>query len=194
MLPSNIGNLLSVVEELFDWKRRVGYEVNYVSSSNVVNNKNNLKNYIENAYETWENPPEYVTIIGDAEGSYDIPTWNESWSGYYGEGDHPYSQLEGNDQYPEVFLGRISFDTQSHLTTQISKLLNYESSPYMGENWFTRACLAGDPSTSGISCVITNEHIHEILDLVGFNDVNTIYSGSFPNQMTSGITEGISFF
>ena len=92
------------------------------------------------------------------------------------------------------FLGRISFDTQSHLTTQISKLLNYESSPYMGENWFTRACLAGDPSTSGISCVITNEHIHEILDLVGFNDVNTIYSGSFPNQMTSGITEGISFF
>ncbi len=194
VLPSNIGNLLSVVEELFDWKRRVGYEVNYVSSSNVVNNKNNLKNYIENAYETWENPPEYVTIIGDAEGSYDIPTWNESWSGYYGEGDHPYSQLEGNDQYPEVFLGRISFDTQSHLTTQISKLLNYESSPYMGENWFTRACLAGDPSTSGISCVITNEHIHEILDLVGFNDVNTIYSGSFPNQMTSGITEGISFF
>lgn len=194
VLPSNIGNLLGIVEELFDWKRRIGYEVNYISSSNVVNNKNNLKNYIENAYETWENPPEYVTIIGDAEGSYDIPTWNESWSGYYGEGDHPYSQLEGNDQYPEVFLGRISFDTQSHLTTQISKLLNYESSPYMGENWFTRACLTGDASTSGISCVITNEHIHEILDLVGFDDVNTIYSGSFPNQMTSAITQGISFF
>ncbi len=194
VLPSNIGNLLGVVEELFDWKRRVGYEVNYISSSNVVNNKNNLKNYIENAYETWDNPPEYVTIIGDAEGSYDIPTWNETWSGYYGEGDHPYSLLEGNDQYPEVFLGRISFDTQSHLTTQISKLLNYESSPYMGENWFTRACLTGDASTSGISCVITNEHIHEILDLVGFDDVNTIYSGSFANQMTSGISEGISFF
>lgn len=194
VLPSNIGNLLNTVQILMDWKYRVGYEVNYVSSSNVVNNKNNLKDYIENAYETWEHPPEYVTIVGDAEGSYDIPTWNESWSGYNGEGDHPYALLEGGDQYPEVFLGRISFDTQSDLQTQIGKLLHYESTPYMGENWFQRACLVGDPSTSGISCVITNEHIHEIMDLVGFEEINTIYNGSFASQMTAGISAGISFF
>ena len=65
---------------------------------------------------------------------------------------------------------------------------------YMNENWFQRACLVGDPSSSGISCIITNEHIHEILDLIGFEDVNTVYSGSFPSQMTAGINEGVSFF
>ncbi len=194
VLPNNIGNLMSTVEALMDWKHRVGYEVNYVSSSNVVNNKNNLKNYIEDAYETWENPPVHVTIIGDAEGSYDIPTWNETWSGYNGEGDHPYSLLEGNDQYPEVFLGRISFDTNSNLQTIVSKTINYESNPYMNENWFQRACLVGDPSSSGISCIITNEHIHEILDMVGFEEINTVYSGSFASQMQAGISEGVSFF
>ena len=194
VLPSNIGNMFSIVESLMNWKKRIGYEVNYVSSSNIVNNQNNLKNYIQTAYETWANPPEYVTIVGDAEGNYDIPTWRENWTEYNGEGDNPYSLLAGNDQYPEVFLGRISFDTQSDLQTQIGKIMMYESTPYMGENWFQRACLTGDPTTSGISCIITNEYINEIMNIAGFNDVNTIYSGSFSNQMVSGISEGVSFF
>jgi len=194
VLPNNIGNLLNTIEELMDWKKRVGYDVHYVSSSNVVNNKNNLKDYIEEAYENWDNPPVHVNIVGDATGSYDIPTWNESYSGYNGEGDHPYTTLEGGDPYPEVFIGRLSFSTSSHLNTIVSKTLSYESDPYMNENWFQRACLVGDPSSSGISCIISNEHIHEILDLIGFEDVNTVYSGSFPSQMTAGINEGVSFF
>ena len=177
-----------------DWKRRVGYEVNYVSSSSIVNNAGDLENYIETAYQAWDNPPEYVTIIGDAEGSYDVPTHFENWSGYNGEGDHPYSTIVGNDLLPEVFLGRLSFDSQSHLQTIISKTLNYESSPYMGENWFQRACLVGDASTSGISCVITNDNIKEVLQLHGYDDIRTVYGGSFPSQMTNNLSDGLGFF
>ena len=194
VLPSNIGNLLGTVNVLMDWKRRVGYEVNYVSSSSIVNDAGDLENYIETAYQAWDNPPEYVTIIGDAEGSYDVPTHFENWSGYNGEGDHPYSTIVGNDLLPEVFLGRLSFDSQSHLQTIISKTLNYESSPYMGENWFQRACLVGDASTSGISCVITNDNIKEVLQLHGYNDIRTVYGGSFPSQMTSNLSDGLGFF
>ena len=113
---------------------------------------------------------------------------------YNGEGDHPYSTLVGNDLLPEVFLGRLSFDSQSHLQTIISKTLNYESSPYMGENWFQRACLVGDPSTSGISCVITNNNIKEVLQLYGYNDIRTVYGGSFPSQMTNNLSDGLGFF
>jgi hypothetical protein len=194
VLPNNIGNLFGTIEVLMNWKRRAGYEVNYISSSNVVNNSNNLKNYLEDAYETWDNPPVYVTIVADAEGSYDVPTWYESWSGYNGEGDHPYSTLEGNDFLPEVFIGRMSFDTQSHLQTLVSKALNYESTPYMGENWFERACLVGDPSSSGISCIITKENIREMMELYGFEDVRTVYSGSFASQMQSNLSDGLAFF
>ena len=196
VLPNNLTNdMEESIQELMDWKQRVGFEINEISSSTVVNDKNNLKDYIENAYETWDNPPVHVTIVGDAEGSYDIPTWTEPWSGYNGnDGDHPYSTLEGSDNFPEVFLGRLSFDTSSQLATIVSKTVNYESNPYMGENWFQRACLVGDPSSSGISTVITNEHIDEILDLEGYNDINTIYSSPYASQMVSGITEGVSFF
>ena len=194
VLPSNIGDLFSTIEALMEWKKRVGYDVNYISSSSIVNNRNNLKDYIEEAYQTWDNPPVHVTIVGDASGNYDIPAWSENFSGYNGDTDHPYTTLEGDDHFPEIFIGRISFSTSSHLQTIVSKTLNYESNPYMSENWFQRACLVGDPSTSGISCVITNENINEMLDIVGFEEVNTVYSGSFPSQMTSGISDGVSFF
>ena len=190
VLPNNLTNdMEESIQELMDWKQRVGFEINEISSSNVVNDKNNLKDYIENAYETWDNPPVHVTIVGDAEGSYDIPTWSQ----YNGDGDHPYSTLEGSDNFPEVFLGRLSFDTSSQLATIVSKTVNYESNPYMGENWFQRACLVGDPSSSGISTIITNEHIHEMLDMVGFEDVNTIYSSPYPSQMQAGLSAGVSY-
>ena len=195
VLPNNLStSMMNYVEELMEWKNRVGYEVNYINTSAIVNNRNNLKAYIQDAYEDWDNPPVFVTIVGDAEGTYDIPTWSDSWSYYNGDGDHPYSTLEGNDQFPEVFLGRLSFDTSSELATIISKTLNYESNPYLGENWFQRACLVGDPTTSGVSCVISNEMIHEMLDVAGFEEVNTVYSGSFANQMQAGLSEGVSFF
>ena len=72
VLPNNIGDLFGTIETLMEWKKRVGYEVNYVSSSNIVNNRNNLKEYIEEAYQYWENPPVFVTIVGDASGNYDM--------------------------------------------------------------------------------------------------------------------------
>ena len=101
VLPNNIGNLFGTIEQLMKWKERVG-EVNFVSSSNIVNNRNNLKNYIENAYESWDNFTVHVNIVGDVTGSYDIPTWNESQSGYNGDGDHPYTTLEGNEIFRDL--------------------------------------------------------------------------------------------
>ena len=67
--------------------------------------------------------------------------------------------------YFQKYLLDEYVSTSSHLNTIISKTLNYESNPYMNENWFQRACLVGDPNTQ-VSCVITNEHINEILDLL----------------------------
>ena len=64
----------------------------------------------------------------------------------------------------------------------------------MGENWFQRACLVGDASTSGISCVITNDNIKEVLQLHGYDDIRTVYGGSIPSQMTNNLSDGLGFF
>ena len=194
ILPSNSSNLMANLEILFDWRHRSGYVVNYVSTSTTGNSSSSIKNYISNAYSTWDDPPEYIALVGDANGSYSIPTYFETLSSYNGEGDHPYSQLVGNDILPEVIIGRLSFSSTTELATIINKTVQYESNPYLSQNWFHSASLVGDASTSGVSCVITSENIKELMEYHGYDDVRTIYNSPFPSQMVADLNAGLTFF
>jgi len=194
ILPSNASNILPTMNMLFDWRHRAGFVVNYASTSTIGNTTTAIKNYILNAYTTWANPPEFVALVGDASGSYSIPTYHETWSSYNGEGDHPYSLLVGNDILPEVFLGRLSFSSLTELATIVNKTVQYESNPYMAEDWFTRACMVGDPTPTGISAIITKEYIRELMESYGYTDVRTVYNDPFPSQMSANLNDGVSFF
>ncbi|MBC8400504.1 MAG: hypothetical protein H8E14_03350 [Candidatus Marinimicrobia bacterium] len=196
ILPANTSQILATVNMLLDWRERSGYEVHQVSTATIGTQASAIKNYILNAYSTWTNPPEHVTFFGDASGAYAIPTWPETWSNYNGDGDHPYALLVGNDILPEVFLGRISFGTTTELATIISKTLQYETNPYMGDNWFNRALLVGDTSPSGISTIITNQYISMLMENSGYTDIRTIY-GALSNEASQMVTElnsGMTFF
>lgn len=195
ILPGNASSIMTTLNPLLDWRHKSGYVVNTVSTTTTGTTTTSIKNYIQNAYDTWENPPEYVALVGDASGSYTIPTYFENYSSYNGEGDHPYTQLAGNDLLPEVLIGRLSFTTTTELATIVNKTIQYETNPYMGENWFTRACMVGDPSSSGISCIITKEAARQYLVNNGnYTDVRTVYSGSFPTQMVNNLNDGLTFF
>ncbi|NOZ08864.1 MAG: hypothetical protein GXO91_08340 [FCB group bacterium] len=181
-------------QSLFDWRRERGYIVYTASTSETGGSASQIKNYIQNAYQTFDPPPEFVGLIGDTGGSYSIPTYHESWSGYGGEGDLPYSQLSGNDILPDVILGRISINNSTDLANVINKTIKYEKAVYMGGNWFEKAALVGDPSNSGISVVISNEYIDNIITNFGMEDVRHNYSGSYSSWMQSQLNEGILYF
>ena len=193
--PSDLeGN--SDLNNLIEWKHQKGFEVVAASTSETGTSNTDIKNYIQNAYDNWENPPEFVCLVGDAGGSYDIPTWHDSWSGYNGEGDHPYSQLEGDDILADVFLGRLSFNSLFEFQTIVYKILYYEKQPYLTDtNWYTRALLVGDPSSSGQSTIITNKNIKEMINYseTGFT-FDEVYSGSFVSSMNTSLNNGVSYF
>jgi hypothetical protein len=194
ILPANSSSLMSTLNNLFNWRHRLGYIVNYVTTSTTGNTNTEIKNYIQTAYTTWSEPPEFVALVGDASGSYAIPTFHENWSWYNGEGDHPYSTLVGGDVLPEVIVGRLSFSTTTDLATIVNKTVQYESNPYLMENWFTRACMVGDPSPSGVSVIFTKESIRELMEYYGYDDVRTVYTSPFATQMVSNLNDGVSFF
>ena len=114
------------VENLIEWRHKQGYVVNVVSTGETGTSTTNIKNYILNAYNNWENPPEHVCFIGDANGSIYVSTYTvyggSGWSQAQGEGDFPYSLLEGDDLLPEISLGRISIRSTTELITAINKL------------------------------------------------------------------------
>ena len=187
--------------QLVEWRRQRGYIVYTATTSQTGSSTSSIKNYIENAYDTFNPPPEYVSLIGDVGGSYSIPTYYEDFGhdsyGNQCEGDHPYSQLDGNDLLPEVLIGRMSIRSSSELTTVIYKILNYEKATYLDSypNYYQRAAMAGDPSTSGNSCAITKQAIKQSLENHGFDDVAIKTSGSgWSTWMQNELSDGVLFF
>ena len=186
------------LQSLMNWRKQQGYEVTLVSTNETGNSTNSIKNYIEDAYYSWENPPEYVCLIGDADGSVSVPTYDVSAGagsgGAHGESDYPYTLIEGDDLYPEMLIGRISVRSSSELATVVSKIIGYEKAYAGTGDWLSSAALVGDPYDSGISCVITNQYIEQIMENNGVENINTQYSGSnFDSFMRDQINSGVSY-
>ncbi|RLC49658.1 MAG: hypothetical protein DRZ79_05595, partial [Candidatus Cloacimonadota bacterium] len=186
----------SNLEILTEWKHQKGFQVVAASTAETGSTLQTIKNYIQDAYDNWENPPEFVCLVGDAGGNYNIPTDHMDPGYYNGEGDQSYALLEGDDILADVFLGRLSFNSLFELQTIIYKILNYEKIPYMGNtDWYNRALMVGDPTYSGQSCIDTKMHIR---DMIRENDPNIecaeVYNAPWVSQMAYYLNQGVSYF
>ena len=187
----------SNLDYLTDWKHQKGFEVHTANTALTGTTNTSIKAYIQDAYDTWENPPEFVCLVGDVTGSYIIPTFYITY--YNAEGDHPYSQLEGGDILADVILGRISISSLADLQTYVAKVLYYEKEPYMLETgWYNKSLMVADTSPSGPSTVFTNQSIVELMQQHAPNIVATeVYSSDdiyTCDEMTSNLNSGVSYF
>ncbi|NQU68289.1 MAG: hypothetical protein HQ510_10135 [Candidatus Marinimicrobia bacterium] len=181
--------------QLVQWRRQRGFIVYTASTAETGSFNSQIKNYIQDAYENFNPPPEFVGLVGDDGGGFSIPTYQESWSGYGGDGDHPYSQLNGTDLLPEVLIGRISVSNGTDLSVVVNKTISYEKAVDTSSNWMEKAALVGDWSNSGLSVVISNEYIQNIMENFGMEDVRTRLGQSpYPSWMESQLNEGILYF
>ena len=109
----------SYLQDLIQWRKEQGFTVNIVTTSEIGSNFSSISNYISDAYYDWENPPEYILLVGDTGGSYQIATTTSSG----GSSDYPYTLIDGDDLLPEMIIGRISANSSSDLSNIINKTL-----------------------------------------------------------------------
>lgn len=178
------------LEPLVEWRQRCGTPVILATTAETGTTANSIKNYIADKYLTSDPPLEHVVLVGDAGGTLGIPTWTENMSGYYGEGDHPYTKLVGGDMLSDVHIGRLSFGTVLELERIVRKIVGYESDPYMeDQSWFKRACLVGDPSDSGWSVVHVMQWVKTRLLQMGYTEIDTIWADDV-GQMIPAFNKG----
>ncbi len=185
---------------LIEWRRKQGFTVYTASLDETGSSSSSIKNYIYYAYDNFDPKPEYVALVGDANGSYSVPTFYECWNhdvwGDACEGDQPYSQLVGNDLFPEIIVGRISIRSTSDMSVISSKIINYEKASALNEieDYYTRAALVADPSSSGQSTIFTNQYIEQLLSQFGFEDINTNFgNGGYDNWMEDQLEDGVLY-
>jgi len=195
IIYDDVPGVLTQLTPLIDWRKRQGYNVIAVSSSDTGGNNWQIEDYIDATYASADPPLEYVTLVGDAGGYIAIPCFYENLSGYNGEGDHAYSTIVGDDILADVNIGRLSVRSIDELSTVVDKIVTYETAPPTADSgWFTRAAVTGDPSSSGITTIYVNQWLKEQLLAYGYTQVDSIWSGNFVSRMTSSINQGLSVF
>ena len=178
-------------------KKQKGFNVLSVSTGDIGSTSSTgIKNYIQTLYDGSEFKPDYVVLVGDVNGSYGIPTFNE----YYAdnaEGDYPYTHLAGNDLVGDIFIGRMSINNSTDLSRYVGKMRSYERllNP-VDEEYLNHMLLVGDTSPSGESTVNHCKFVKQISSKVNPDYSYTEIYGDNPNvsTMNQTINNGVDFF
>ena len=136
--------------------------------SNGMVNPQAIKDFLTYAYKNWQSPAlSYVTIMGD--GTYDhrgvdteiypeppeltghIPT-HYIWTTSFGKTsvDHWYATVNGIDELPDFYIGRLSVETLEQAENVVDKLINYEDKRPNG-NWRRRIISVADDEINNSS-------------------------------------------
>ncbi|MCK4655175.1 MAG: hypothetical protein KAU01_12105, partial [Candidatus Cloacimonetes bacterium] len=192
-------NISTTLEPLLRWKEKLGYKTKLATLSETGSTNDAIKDYLQDAYDNWETPPEYVVLVGDVSGSIVVPSFYVQ--GYYTPWDvtdHSYTLLDGDDYFPDIMIGRISIQSQIQLNTVINKIISYESNPYMETDWMKRALMISyiddgwwqfySPRETVMACR------EKLLDFE-FTEVDTFISPwqTSSSQLINKINSGYSF-
>jgi hypothetical protein len=160
-----------------EWKHKTGTYTVVKKFSEIGANATNpdlIKNYIAQAYTTWTYPPTHILLVGDYG---KVPRKTVSYDYTFANEDF-FVELEGNDFFPEMMIGRFTHDTDYRLQVMISKFLKYEQTPYRAnQTWFKKATVCSN--NAYISQVQTKRFTaQEMLTYGGFLSVDTMMSST----------------
>lgn len=175
---------------LAQWRHESGLETKIVKFSEIGTNAQDLRNYMTDAYNSWELPPSFLLIVGDAD---QIPVnylYTHPYHGTLTGTDLWYVAIDGTDYLPEIHAGRISVDNENELNIVVNKILDYTKTPYMDVNWFDDILLAAY-NEAGRYFIYTSDRIYNFLNPLGYN-CNRQYQGGSPAGSTSGVISAIN--
>ncbi len=98
-----------------------------------------IKEFLRRAYHKWSgNPLRYVLLVGDAtwdyrdyrgKGGMFVPTHFEPTVFYRTASDNWFASVAGEDELPDLRIGRLPVRTEAQTTTWVNKIVTYETNP-----------------------------------------------------------------
>lgn len=132
------------------WKNKKGIKTELVLKSVAGTTAAAIKTYITNYLVT--NPTlKYVLLVGDAA---EIP----SPVTVYGDSDNSYGYISGSDSYPELFVGRFSASTNTHVQIMVNRTVNYEQTPQASATWYKKGIAIASDQGPGDDAEMDYEH------------------------------------
>ena len=179
------------------WKRQKGYEVTVVTTADIHFQAhpsfNIIKSYLQDIYDSWENPPEYIYLFGDEDLLFNGYEMIPDYPFNYYSSDHAYTMLEGEDYLPDVILSRVSVDNINELNCWIAKALLYDKTPDITDDpeyWRRAIMVAGCNQT--VTCPWTVLWTKQKLEQKGFTHIDTVFERNYNDPPDEYIINPIS--
>lgn len=180
-----LGNMLIVttdeyaeqIEDMVRWKNQKGIPTEVVLMSEIGETPEEVRSFIDDYYQNQRLT--YLLIVGDENA---VPTLQTEFQNAC---DHCYAYQEGDDHYPEFFVGRLNAENPEQLQTILDRNMMYELNPGMDNpNWFSTALGFGSNQGPGDDGEFDYEHLNNIKSTLlnyGFTSVYEFYDGSQAN-------------
>lgn len=147
---------VSAMAPYVQWKNRIGYPTEIVSTAVTGTTSTAIKTYVTNYYNT--KGLTFLLFVGDG-GSGQIPPIT---SGVSGPSDNAYAYITGNDHYPEFYVGRFSAESVADVDVQVLRTLTYEQNPNTSNNWMNRVLGIASSQGAGDDNEYDYEHIRNL--------------------------------
>ncbi|NQU05437.1 MAG: hypothetical protein HQ568_05030, partial [Calditrichaeota bacterium] len=181
---------LPYIIPFIEWRRKAGYKVDVLSFRNggAAGNASGIRTALQNLYDEYLDndiePFDLLLLVGDRTNAIGGVGWilgsfqgNSTWGGAP-HADYEFGLLEGNDNHPDVGIGRWWSGNQARLELAVGRTVRYEADPYMGNtDWFNSAGAFSQHwgNQAGIAWHITIHTIvrweKELLEHLGYEDV-----------------------
>ena len=174
---------LDRLDDFVTWKKQLGYDVIVAGYPSVTGeSETSLASYIRNAYN--DSAVSHVVLFGDRG---DIPPYAVSQypntpSTFSPTTDTPYSWVDGDDMYADLFISRMAVSTGAELSAVCAKIVAYERSSDDG-GWHGRSVFIGSAETgsSGVSdgrtdSSLLDEERQKLLEGNGIDDIEKLYA------------------
>ena len=140
--PDN-AEILALADTLKAFRTKQGILTKVVSLTEVGGNTtDNIRNYILNAYNTWDIPPAAVLLFGGyRNGSGIVPYFHYTIPDDYPTRryptDYPYCDMNG-DSLPDLAISRITARNIDEYRAFVRKTIQYETNPPTDANYYDR--------------------------------------------------------
>ncbi len=172
------------------WKDQKGHETVIVKTSEIPggSTKENIKAYIQDAYDNWPAPPTFVLLVGDT--GY-VPYWVGTQSSSPTT-DLYYVTMDGAaDWDPDIWIGRFSCTTGAQVTNLVNKTVDYERYDLTsGTDWIKKAVFMASQDNYTVSEGTHNYVIRQWLDPAGYYS-QKLYSATY-NATTQQVRDAFN--
>ena len=179
MLVVCVDEYKEAAEKLVEWKNISGRPTTLVLTSET-DTVGELKTYIKNYYESNPNLT-YVLLIGEYDNlpPYQIIIGIDGMQ-YYTRSDNYYGRLDGDDNYEEVFVGRLSVKDLNDAHNQVDRIIYYERDIKEDATWLSRGIGMGSTEGYGHFGEKDYQHIDFIRDTLmhyTYTEISQKYKG-----------------